>query len=59
MLRCFYAFLEIAPEGFVEREYVRTRVKRALLDPDFKKKVKKVKKIDGVKKLTKLDLIWP
>ncbi|KAK4201209.1 hypothetical protein QBC40DRAFT_172118, partial [Triangularia verruculosa] len=33
--KCFYAFPKLAFEGFVEREYVRMRVKEALLDLDL------------------------
>ncbi|KAK4170956.1 hypothetical protein QBC36DRAFT_108658 [Triangularia setosa] len=42
--KCFYAFPELAPEGFVEREHVRMRVKEALLNPDLQKEVESLMK---------------
>jgi len=41
--RCWYAFPELAPDGFVEREHVRMRVKEALLDPELQKEVERLK----------------
>jgi len=40
---CWYIYPEQAPDGFVERDHLRMRVKEALLDPDLQKEVEKLK----------------
>ncbi|KAK0713453.1 hypothetical protein B0T26DRAFT_651675 [Lasiosphaeria miniovina] len=41
--KCWYTFPEKAPDGFVEREHLRMRVKEALLSPDLQKEVERLK----------------
>lgn len=41
--KCYYAFPDLAPDGFVEREHVRMRAKEALTDPDLQEEVEKLK----------------
>lgn len=41
--KCWYIFPELAPEGFVERDHIRMRVKEALLDPVLQEKVEALK----------------
>ncbi|KAK4207967.1 hypothetical protein QBC37DRAFT_85266 [Rhypophila decipiens] len=40
--KCWYVFPELAPDGFVEREHVRMRVKEALLDPKLQQEVERL-----------------
>jgi hypothetical protein len=42
--KCWYIFPERAPDGFVERDHVRMRVKEALLNPELQEEVEKLKK---------------
>ena len=42
LARCFYVFPQLAPEGFIEREHLRSRTREALLDPDLQKEVEKL-----------------
>ncbi|KAK5662283.1 hypothetical protein OQA88_8189 [Cercophora sp. LCS_1] len=42
LARCYYAFPQLAPEGFVERDHVRSRAKEALLDPKLQEEVKRL-----------------
>lgn len=41
--KCWYIFPEQAPDGFVEREHVRMRVKEALLDEKLQEEVERLK----------------
>ncbi|KAK0734713.1 hypothetical protein B0T26DRAFT_633254 [Lasiosphaeria miniovina] len=42
LARCFYAFPNLAPESFVEREHIRNRVNNALKDPQLQEKIKEI-----------------
>jgi len=42
--KCWYAFPEQAPDGFVEREHLRMRSKEALLDSKLQEQVEKLKR---------------
>ena len=47
LAKCFYAFPELAPDGFIHRDHVRTRVEEALLNPNLQKEVERLRHQKG------------